>query len=417
MEKCSLLLKNCMEIISPKNKCARGKARKKINMWKNTDIAINNDTIADIGKNLDYRPDKVIDASNYVVMPGFVDSHTHLVFGGSRDEEYLMRVRGESYEKIAEQGGGIKSTVDKTRKLGENELFDLAENRLRKLLSYGTTTVEVKSGYGLDLKTEMKMLHVIKRLQEKYPETVISTFMGPHEIPGKYSEREYMDYVCNEMMPEVKKENLAEFVDIFTEKGVFSIDETKKYFEEAKKMGFKLKIHADELHPLGGAELAAEYNAISADHLMEITEKGIERLGKSNTVATLLPGTSFFLMKNNYAPARKLLDNNVIVALSTDYNPGSSNTYNMQMIINLASLYLKMDIEEIINAVGVNAAKAVDRSDRGIIKKDKKADLILLDIPNYKYLVYQYGLNNVKMVIKNGEKVVENRTDYLFGES
>ncbi len=414
MEKCSLLLKNCKEIISSKDKFVRGKASKKIKKWEDTDIAIDNDKIIDIGRNLEYRPDKVIDASDYVVMPGFIDSHTHLVFGGSREEEYLMRVRGESYEKIAEQGGGIKNTVNNTRKLDEETLFTLAENRLKKAFSYGTTTIEVKTGYGLELETEMKMLRVIKKLQDKYPDTLISTFMGPHEIPAGYTEKKYMDYVCEEMLPKVKEKKLAEFVDIFTEKGVFSIEQTKRYFNIAKDIGFKLKIHADELHPLGGAEIAAEYDAVSADHLMEVTEKGIKLLGKNDTVSTLLPGTSFFLMKNNYAPARKLIDNNAIVAIATDFNPGSSNSYNMQFMMNLASLYLKMEIEEIINSVGINAAKAVNRNDRGSIKKGKKADLILMDIPNYKYLVYQYSLNQVKMVIKNGEKLLENRTDYLF---
>ena len=340
MEKCSLLLKNCKEIISSKDKFVRGKASKKIKKWEDTDIAIDNDKIIDIGRNLEYRPDKVIDASDYVVMPGFIDSHTHLVFGGSREEEYLMRVRGESYEKIAEQGGGIKNTVNNTRKLDEETLFTLAENRLKKAFSYGTTTIEVKTGYGLELETEMKMLRVIKKLQDKYPDTLISTFMGPHEIPAGYTEKKYMDYVCEEMLPKVKEKKLAEFVDIFTEKGVFSIEQTKRYFNIAKDIGFKLKIHADELHPLGGAEIAAEYDAVSADHLMEVTEKGIKLLGKNDTVSTLLPGTSFFLMKNNYAPARKLIDNNAIVAIATDFNPGSSNSYNMQFMMNLASLYL-----------------------------------------------------------------------------
>lgn len=414
MKKCDLLLKDCKEVVSSKKKYVRGKKAKKINKWHGVDIAIKEDKIIEIGKNLDYKPKKIINASKYVVMPGFVDSHTHLVFGGSREDEYLMRVRGESYEKIAKEGGGIKSTVKNTRNLSEDKLFELADMRMKKVFSYGTTTIEIKSGYGLNTETELKMLRVVKRLQEKYPDTIVSTFLGPHEIPKDFSEEEYIDHVCEEMLPLVKKNELAEFVDIFTEKGVFSIEQTKKYFDKAIENDFKLKIHADELYPLGGAELAAEYGAFSADHLMEVTEEGIKKLGKKDTVATILPGTSFFLMKKNYAPVRKLLDNNAIVALASDYNPGSSYSYNMQMIMNLASIYLKMEVEEIINAVGINAAKSIDRTDRGTIEKNKKADLVLMDIPNYKHLVYQYGLNNVKMVIKNGKKIIENQINFDY---
>ena len=416
MENCELLIKNCKEVVSSGEKFTRGKKMKNINIWNDIDIAISGNKIIDMGKNLKYRPNRVIDASDYVVMPGFIDSHTHLVFSGARDDEYLMRVRGESYEKIAEKGGGIKNTVSNTRKMSEEELLEISEKRLKKLLSYGTTTVEIKSGYGLDKETELKMLRVIKKLDKKYPNTVIPTYLGPHEIPQNYTEEEYIDFVCNEVLPEIKNKELAVFTDIFTEKGVFSIKSTEKYFKCAQDLGFKLKIHADELNPLGGAEIAAKYGAYSADHLMEITDKGIKKLGSSNTVATLLPGTSFFLMKDKYAPARKLIDNNAIVSIASDFNPGSSNGFNMQFMMNLASLYLKMEIEEIINAVGINAAKALDLNDRGTIAKNKRADLLFLDIPNYKYLVYQYGLNNVKMVIKNGKKVIENRLDYLMEE-
>ena len=406
----SLILKNCKEIVTQKDGFKRGNSMKNLVVEKNKDIGIKDGKIFAIG-NLDEKEyDKVIDASKYVITPGFIDSHTHLVFGGSREKEFIMRVRGESYENIAKAGGGIKNSVSNTRRLSEDELFELADERIKKVFASGTTTVEIKSGYGLDSETELKMLRVIKRLKEKYPDSVVSTFLGPHEIPEGYSEEGYIEHVCKEMLPKVKAENLAEFADIFTEKGVFSLKTTEKYLLEAKKMGFKLKMHADELYPLGGAELGAKMGAVSVDHLMKITSQGIKALSEKDTVATILPGTSFFLMMKDYAPARTLIENNAIVALASDYNPGSSNGFNLQIIMNLAALQLKMEPEEIITSVTVNAAKALDLDDRGTIEVGKKADILLLDIPNYYYLVYQYGYNVVKKVIKNGRLFLENET-------
>ncbi|HHH84479.1 MAG TPA: imidazolonepropionase [Firmicutes bacterium] len=408
MKKCDLLLKNCREVVTPLYDTARGKEAGLFRCISNVDISITDGFIDEVGKNLPREAAELIDTSGYVVMPGFIDSHTHLVYGGSREEEFILRLKGASYEEIAAAGGGIRNSVSQTRALSEEELYRLALARMEDLLAHGTTTVEIKSGYGLDTENELKMLRVIKRLQRTYPHTVIATFMGPHEIPPGETEKSYMDKVCREMLPLVKEENLAEFADIFVEKGVFSTESGLRYFKEAKRLGFKLKIHADELHPLGGAELAARFRAVSADHLMKISHQGIQALAESDTVATLLPGTSFFLMMKDYAPARSLISAGAMVALASDYNPGSNHGFNMQFIMNLAAMKLKMTPGEIINSVTVNAAHALSLSDRGRIASGKKADLVLLGIPNYKYLFYNYGVNNVAKVIKNGKVILEN---------
>jgi|MTBAKSStandDraft_2_1061841.scaffolds.fasta_scaffold01102_28 imidazolonepropionase len=408
MKKCDLLLKNCREVVTPLYDTARGAQAGAFSCIPNTDISITGGFIDEIGENLPREAAEEIDASSYVVLPGFIDSHTHLVYGGSREEEFILRLRGASYEEIAASGGGIKNSVHHTRSLTEEELFELALPRMEDLLAHGTTTVEVKSGYGLDTENELKMLRVIRRLRKAYPDTVIATFMGPHEIPPGETEKTYMDKVCDEMLPRVREEDLAEFADIFVEKGVFSPESAKRYFKEAARLGFKLKIHADELHPLGGAELAARFKAVSADHLMQISHQGIQALAESDTVATLLPGTSFFLMMKEYAPARSLISAGAMVALASDYNPGSNHGFNMQFIMNLAAMTLKMTPGEIINAVTVNGAHALSLSDRGRITPGKRADLLLMDIPNYKYLFYNYGINNVAKVIKNGMVILEN---------
>ncbi|MBN2727565.1 imidazolonepropionase [Candidatus Mcinerneyibacteriota bacterium] len=408
MKKCDLLLKNCREVVTPLYDTARGAEAGLFNCTSNTDISITDGFIDEIGENLSREAAEEMDASSYVALPGLIDSHTHLVYGGSREEEFILRLKGASYEEIAAAGGGIKNSVHHTRSLTEDELFELALPRMEELLAYGTTTVEIKSGYGLDTENELKMLRVIRRLRKAFPDTIVATFMGPHEIPPGETEKSYMDKVCQEMLPRVRAEELAEFADIFVEKGVFSPESGKRYFKEAQKLGFRLKIHADELHPLGGAELAARFKAVSADHLMQISHQGIQALAESDTVATLLPGTSFFLMMKDYAPARSLISAGAMVALASDYNPGSNHGFNMQFVMNLAAMKLKMTPGEIINAVTVNAAHALSLSDRGRIAPGKRADLILLDIPNYKYLFYNYGINNVAKVIKSGMVIIEN---------
>lgn len=411
-KKCDLLITGCSEIVMGHTETARGADAGKYSTIEHCDIAVKNGIIYEIGRGLPYTAAETINGSGMTVMAGFVDSHTHLVFGGNRSEEFLMRLQGASYEEIAASGGGIKNTVMNTRMLSEEELFKSAEKRLLKAFSYGTTTMEVKSGYGLNTEDEIKMLRVAGRLKKKYPDTIVVTFMGPHEIPDGLTEEKYMDIVCEEMLPRVKEEGLAEFADIFTEKGVFGLTQTERYFRRAAELGFKLKIHADELFPLGGTELAVKHHAVSADHLMRITDSGISAICASGTIATILPGTSFFLMSEVYAPVRKLISGGAAVSLASDYNPGSNHGFNMQFVMNLAAMRLKMTMGEILNSVGVNAAAAVDRHDRGVISKGKKADLIMLDIPDHRHMLYTYAVNNVARVIKNGKTIVKNESHF-----
>jgi imidazolonepropionase len=353
-----------------------------------------------------------IDGQGLTGLPGFVDPHTHLPFAGSREDEFNLRVKGYTYQQLARQGLGIQTTVDATRQASDEELFSLCLSRLDSMLSHGTTTVEAKSGYGLNKKDELKQLRVLKKANETHPIDIVSTFMGAHEVPKEYKDRksEYISLLTEEILPEVKRQGLAEFFDVFCEEGVYSVDETRLLIQEAKKAGFKIKIHADEFVPLGGTQLAAEEGAISAEHLIAITEKGIEKMAQSPTAAILLPCVSFFLMQQKTAPARKMVEQGVIVALATDFNPGSSMTESMLFILQLAVFTLKMGIEEAINAATANASYALGRQEQvGSLEIGKKMDLVLWDVPTYPYLVYHLGINPVKHVIKNGKLVVQDR--------
>ena len=351
-----------------------------------------------------------IDGRGRIGLPGFVDPHTHLPFAGSREDEFNLRVQGYTYQQLAEQGLGIQTTVNATRQASEEELLDLCLSRLDSMLVHGTTAVEAKSGYGLNKKDELKQLRVLKQADALHPVDIVSTFMGAHEVPKEYKgrKREYMDLLLRDILPEVKKENLAEFFDVFCEEGVYSVEETKELIREAKASGFKIKIHADEFASLGGAQLAAEEGATSAEHLIAITEEGIEKLAESPTAAILLPGVSFFLMQKKTAPARRLIEQGAVVTLATDFNPGSSMTESMLFILQLAVFTLNMGIEEAINAVTANASYALDRQEQaGSLEIGKKMDLVLWDVPTYPYLVYHLGVNPVKHVIKNGKIVVK----------
>jgi len=352
-----------------------------------------------------------IDGTGLVALPGFVDSHTHLPFAGTREEEFVLRLKGYSYQELAEQGLGIQTTVKATRQASKKDLLSLSLNRLDSMLLLGTTTAEAKSGYGLNLEDEIKQLETLEELQERHPIDIIPTFMGAHEIPEEYKSRknEYIDLLIQKILPEVKDKNLAEFFDVFCEEGVFSLEETRKLVRAAKAMGFKIKIHADEFSSLGGAKLAAEEGATSADHLINITEEGIHELAKSQTAATLLPAVSVFLMYEKKAPARKLIEEGAIVALATDFNPGSSMTESMLFILQLAVLSLKMSIEEAINAATANASYALAKHEEvGSLEVGKKMDVVLWDVPNYPTLVYHLGINPLKHVIKNGTIVAKN---------
>jgi len=349
----------------------------------------------------------VIDASGKTVIPGLIDSHTHLVFAGTREEEFEDRLRGLSYQEIAARGGGINSTVRLVRESSRSELKELARDRLRRLLSFGVTTIEVKSGYGLSVPDESKCLEVLADLNAEGPWDLVPTFLGAHAVPPEYSRDHegYLSLLTDQMLPEIARCGLARFCDVFCDVGAFTLVETEEVLAAARRLGFGLKLHADELSPLGGAELAARMGAISADHLLCITEAGIDALARSQTVATLLPGTAFFLGMQ-YAPARKLLERGVRVALASDCNPGTCPTENLPLIGAMACTQMKMLPSEVLAALTLNAATAIGCADRvGSIEVGKQADLVICDVANYRQLFYHFGVNHAWRVIKRGRVV------------
>lgn len=348
--------------------------------------------------------DTIIDAEGKLVTPGLVEGHTHLVFGGYRQNEIPMKLKGATYLDILNAGGGILDTVRHTRQASFEELYDKAFDFLDEMMALGVTTCEAKSGYGLDLDNELKMLKVVKTLDENHPMDMVSTFMGAHAIPDEYKGKadEFIDLLCNEMIPEVKKQKLAEFVDVFCEDSVFDVPQSKKYLECAKKHGFGLKIHADEIEEIGGSELAGEMGAISAEHLIAIGEKGMDSMAKAGTTAMLLPATSFYLGKT-FAPARRMIELGIPVAIASDFNPGSCPSLNLQFAINLGYLRYKMTPEEILTAVTINPACAIGRGQEvGTVETGKQADLVIWDAPNMEMLCYRFGSNLAMQVIKKG---------------
>lgn len=388
--------------------------------FQNEDLSLESDALAardgvivwlgktaDLGKSVQPSKDcQVLDAADKVVLPGLIDSHTHLVFGGSRENEFDMRCRGATYEEIAAAGGGIKSTMRSTRAETAELLFEKGTARLNTMLALGVTTVEIKSGYGLDLVNELKILEVINRLGQTHPADIVPTFLGAHTVPPEFlNDRDgYVDLVIHEMIPEVTRRKLAVFCDVFCETNVFTVDETQKVFEAARQSGLKLTLHADQLTNTGGAELAASMGATSADHLENISEKGIEALAASGTVAGLLPGCSFFL-NMQYPPARKLIERGIPVALATDFNPGSCTTENLPLIMTIACTQMKMTPEEVIKAVTLNAAKSIDRDDVGNLAVGLQADFVIFDVPDFRYIPYHFGHNHAEQVVKRGQTV------------
>lgn len=417
----TILIKNANEVITLKNN-VRGPRTKEqmqeIAIVENGSVLIEEDRIVAVGAleqlEVDFpelvKKANTIDASGKVVMPGLVDCHTHLVHGGTREEEFNMRLNGSTYMEIMNAGGGIHATTKRTRETSFDDLYEKTRKHLDIFLKHGVTTVEAKSGYGLDWETEKKQLEVAKKLQATHDMDVISTFMGAHAVPRDYKGREdeFVDVLIHEMLPKVAELELAEFNDVFCEKGVFTPEQSELILEAGKALGLTPKIHADEIEPYEGAELAAEVGAISAEHLLVASDEGIKKMAEAGTIAVLLPGTAFFL-RAPFARGRLMIDEGVPVAISTDFNPGSSPTMSLPFIMNLACMHMGMTLEEVLTGTTINAAYAVNRGEQiGSLEVDKKADVIILDVANYKQLQYFYGMNHTNTVIKNGQVVVQN---------
>ncbi len=385
----------------------RGKEMGHINILESHSILIEDDIIKDFIPNSSInkiKSDQEIDVKDKTLLPGFIDCHTHLVFAGSRAEEFKLKLDGVSYEEIAKKGGGINKTVKSVKDSTFEELVELSKSRIDYAISQGFTTLEIKSGYGLTLREEIKILEVINYLDKIYPINIIATFLGAHTYPLEFknSHDVYLDNIINEMLPYVSEKKLAKFCDAFLESTAFSVLEVDKIFVKAIELGFLTKLHTDQFNSIGGVDVGLKHNSSSMDHLEVISDHDIKKIAESDSVAVLLPGVSFFL-RYGYAPARKLIDNNSIVALSTDYNPGSSNIANLNLIMTLAALNMNMKIEEIISAVTINAAKALNINNSvGSIEPGKKADFSVIDSPEYYDIIYQVGKNLNMMTIKNG---------------
>ncbi len=410
----------------------RGAAMDELGVIEDGAVAVKDGLIALVGPTSEVRGQvkaaDEMDASGRVVMPGFVDPHTHLVFAGERAAEFEQRVKGAAYLEIMAAGGGIMSTVRATRAASVEQLLEESRARLDRMLAHGTTTAEVKSGYGLDTENELKMLEAIRRLDAEHPVDLVPTFLGAHAIPAEYKGRadEYVDLVVEEMLPRARDKGqgtrdkavftpsllspvpspLPLFCDVFCDEGAFTLEQARRVLEAAQALGFGLKIHADEFEPLGGTRLAVELGATSADHLVCTPDDEIELLAKSNTIAVALPGTPFGLGHHQYTPARRIIDAGGALALATDLNPGTCWCESMQFVMALACRFMKMTPAEAIAAATINAAHAVGLGHRvGSLEVGKVADVLILDVPDYRHLAYRFGVNLVDRVIKGGEVV------------
>lgn len=403
-----LVITNIGTLMTPEGRAAQGgSAQGQVRVLHDAWVTIEDDTIVGIGTGMPEIPKnaRVLDAQGKLVTPGLVDAHTHLIFGGWRQHEMALKLQGVPYLDILAQGGGILSTVNATHASDEQALADKASAALDEMLSFGTTTCEAKSGYGLSVEEELKQLRAIRLLNEKHPIDLAATFMGAHAVPTAYKENrdEYIRLICEEMIPSVAEEKLAKFCDVFCEKGVFSTEESKKILEAGKKYGLIPKIHADEIEPIGGSVLAGEIGAISAEHLIVCPPEGIASMAKGGTVACLLPCTSLYLGAT-FAPARDMVTAGVPVAMATDFNPGSCPCLNMQLVMNLGCLRYKLTPEEVLTAVTLNGAAAIGMADKvGSIEVGKLGDLVIWDGEDLNYICYRMGSNLAKTVIKKGK--------------
>ncbi|PKK86061.1 MAG: imidazolonepropionase, partial [Thermoplasmata archaeon HGW-Thermoplasmata-1] len=409
-----LLIVNAGELVTlaGSGKPRTGSEMRELGIIRDGALIVKDGRIAAVGTSVELggvKAARTIDARGMVVMPGFVDPHAHLVYGGSREFELDLKLQGKNYLEILEAGGGIRYTVGCTRKAKKNELKEQARLRLDKFLLHGTTTLEAKSGYGLDTATELKMLKAASELENEHPLDIIHTFLGAHAIPEDFKGRtnEFVDLVIDEMIPAVAKQGIAEFCDVFCEKEVFDVEQSRRILEAGKRHGLIPKLHADEIVHLGGAGLAADVGAISADHLLMASDEDLKKMADAGTVGVLLPGTPFALMMKEYANARKMIGLGVPVALATDLNPNCW-TESMQFMIQLACFNMKMTPGEAITAATINAAHAIGRAGEvGSIEVGKKADILILDCPNHLFIPYHFGVNHVETVIKGGKVVVE----------
>jgi imidazolonepropionase len=390
----------------------RGKELSDLEVLENHSIFCENGIIKDLIPNhsiFTVKFDEKINLSGKVILPGLIDCHTHTAFAGSRANEFKQKIAGVHYEEIAKKGGGINTTVSAVRNSLLTDLVELMKPRVQEFIAQGVTTLEVKSGYGLDFENEIKLLHAIKIIDEIFPIEIVSTFLGAHTYPIEFKENHngYIDLLINKMIPHIAKNKLAEFCDGFCELTAFTSEEIDKIFSAASKNGLKLKLHTEQFNNLGGLHTALKHHAVSVDHLEVLLEQDISRFSDSETVAVLLPGVSLFL-DYQFAPARKLIENNAIVALATDYNPGSSHILNLHLIMSLAAIKMKMKIEEIINAVTINAAKALNREQNiGSIEIGKQADFAIFDVSDYSEIIYNVGRNLISSTVKDGEIIFQ----------
>lgn len=390
----------------------RGIEMSELEVLENHSILCENGIIKDILPNSAINKvsvDEKINLSGKVILPGLIDCHTHTAFAGSRTNEFKEKIAGVHYEEIAKRGGGIISTVNAVRSTSLTELVEIIKPRIKEFIAQGVTTLEIKSGYGLDFENEMKLLHAIKIINEIFPIDIVSTFLGAHTFPTEFKHdlSGYVNLLCDKMIPHIAKNKLADFCDGFCESTAFASIEIDKIFSAASDAGLKLKLHTEQFNNIGGLGVALKHNATSVDHLEVLQQEDFSKFSNSETVAVLLPGVSFFL-DYQFAPARKIIENNAIVALATDYNPGSSHILNLHLIMSLAAIKMKMNLEEIINAVTINAAKALDCEKHfGSIEVGKHADFAVFEANEYSEIIYNVGRNILSHTIKNGEIIFQ----------